>query len=468
MLSLKQDRTFCILWAVCVTCLHFFAVVRFGGDLLALLSLFYIPLRFIALSVLSIEKRLSGVIMQFCGDFGFFGWLALYPNDRALLGFDSRVIGASLLIGAAVLTVHLLISLFNRGDTILHNSTQTYWPRLEMRYLYISFIGLWIVAFSFAMISHATGIAAMGVEVKSSSVLPFRLAGVLAFSRIYAVPMFALLFVDIFSERKMPVMFVLTVLAFVMFSLLEAYIRLSRGVVITNMICLFFWAIYRGKLNFLLLFLAAGGVSVMAVAYPYISRIRGLMSSSGGNIGDGLRDLINQQHLFGQMKTGYIDSLYAVVIRGFSEGLVMCKFIQHLDFDIFIHHLDLLKAFGTTSLYHTRVIDGVGVNVPHNSGITLYTDSLFLGGIGFVFVTAAIFSWLSYLIDARKLGPFTANPALQASLCFFFFTTFVGGIISKVFLREPMVFLFLLCVWGGMYFLSRFLGGVPKGIPLRR
>jgi len=468
MLSKRQDSSLCLLWAFLITIMHILAVLRLGGDLLAVISLLYIPLRFIAWSVLSIEKRLSGAIMQCCGDLGFFGWVALYPNDIDFLGFDSRVIGASLLIGAVVLTVHLLVSLFTRGSSILHNSTRIYWPKLEMRYLYLLFIGFWIVAFSFAMISHATGIAAMGVDVKSSAVLPFRLAGVLAYSRVYAVPMFALLFVDIFSERKMSVMFVLTVLALVMFSFFEAYIRLSRGVVITNMLYLFFWAIYRGKMNFRLLFSAAGVVPVMAVAYPYISRLRGLLGSSGGSIGDGLRDLIEKQYLFGQMATGFIDSLYAVIIRGFSEGLVMCKFIQHLDFDIFVNHLDLLEPFGNVSLYHTRVIDGVGATVAHSSGITLYTDSLFLGGIGFVLVTAAISSWISYLIDARRLGPFTANPALQASLCFFFFTTFVGGVISKLFLRNPMVALVLLCVWGGMYFLSRFLGGVPKGLALRR
>ena len=234
------------------------------------------------------------------------------------------------------------------------------------------------------------------------------------------------------------------------------------------MIYLCFWAIYRGKLNFRLLFSAAVVVSVMAVAYPYISRLRGLLGSGGGGIGDGLKDLIKNQYLFGRMETGFLDNLYAVILRGFSEGVVMCKFIQHLDFDIFTHHLDLLKPFGNTSLYHTRVIDGVGQAVAHSSGITLYTDSLFLGGVGFVLVTAVIYSWISYLIDARKLGPLTANPALQASLCFFFFTTFVGGIISKVFLREPMVVLVLLCVLGGMFFLSRLLGGVPKGIPLQR
>tara|TARA_B110001469_G_scaffold40525_1_gene40131 strand:- start:4108 stop:5454 length:1347 start_codon:yes stop_codon:yes gene_type:complete len=448
--------------------MHCVAVFRVDGDLLAVLSLFYVPIRFLAWTILSIEKRLAGSVMQCCGDLGFFGWIAIYPQGMESLGYSPRIIGASMLIGAGVLLVHAVITLFFKGDTIRHNTTQAYWPSLKKQHLLLMFVGLWLVAFTFAMISHTTGIAAMGVEVKSNAVLPFRLAGVLAFSRIYAVPMFALLFVDIFSERKMPVMFVLTVFCFVCFSLFEAYIRLSRGVVITNMIYLFFWAIYRGKLNFRLLFSAVGVVSVMAVAYPYISRLRGLLGSSGGSIGDGLRDLINQQYLFGRMETGFIDSLYAVIIRGFTEGLVMCKFIQHLDFDIFTHHLDLVKPFGNSSMYHTRVIDGMGEGLAHSSGITLYTDSLFLGGLAFVLVTAAIFSWISYLIDARKLGPFTANPALQASLCFFFFTTFVGGIISKVFLREPMVVLVLLCVWGGMYFLSRFLGGVPKGIPLRR
>lgn len=468
MLNKKQDRSLCVLWVFLITILHIFSVLRIDGDLFALLSLLYIPIRFVAWSVLSIEKRLSGVIMQCCGDLGFFGWVALYPNDIDFLGFDSRAIGASLLIGAAVLTVHLMISLFTRGHSIPHNSTRIYWPKLEMRYLYLLFVGLWIVAFSFAIISHATGIAVMGVEVKSSAVLPFRLAGVLTYSRVYAVPMFALLFVDIFSERKMSVMFVLTVLALVMFSFFEAYIRLSRGVVITNMLYLFFWAVYRGKLNFRLLFVAMGAASVLSLAYPYISRLRGLLGSSGSGIGDALRDLIANQYLFGQMETGFIDSLYSVAIRGFSEGFVMCKFIQHLDFDVYTHNLELLQPYGNTSMYHTRVIDGVGATVAHNSGIPLYTDSLFIGGIAFVLVTAAIFSWISHLIDARRLGPFTANPALQTSLCFFFFTTFMGGVISKVFLREPMIVLLLLCVFGGMYFLSRFLGGVPKGLALRR
>ena len=467
MLSRKQDRGLCILWACLLTVLHIVSVVRVEGDLLAVLSLLYIPLRFIAWTLLSIERRFAGTVMQCCGDLGFFAWIAFYPNDIEVLGFDFRVIGASMLIGGFILSIHLIISFMTRGISIRHSATEVFWPKLNLSYLYISFFGLWLVAFSFAYISHVTGIAAMGVEVKSNAVLPFRLAGVLAFSRIYAVPMFALLFVDAFSERKMFGMFLLTIVIFIAFSIFEAYIRLSRGVIITNMIYLFFWAVYRGKLNYRLLFSMFGLLGAMSVAYPYITRIRGLLGSGGGTIGGALTDLIQNKSLFRQMETGFFDNVYAVVIRGFSEGLVMCKFILHLNFDIFTHHLDLLKGFGNTALYHTRVVDGIGASLAHSSGITLYTDSLFIGGLGLVLLTAIVFSWISYLIDAKKLGLFTANPALQASLCFFFFTCFVGGVVSKVFLREPMVVLVLLCVWGGMYFLFRLLGGVSTRIKFR-
>lgn len=463
MLSARQDNTLCLLWAFGMTLLHAFAVCRLEADMFAILSLLYVPIRFVAWLSLSIERRLAGVIMQCCGDLGFFGWIAFYPQELTALGFSFSVIGASMLIGAGVLSVHAVFSVFLRGRAISHNASRFFWSKFSKRYLWLTFAGLWGVAFLFSMLSHVTGIAAMGVETKSNAVLPFRLAGVLAFSRIYAVPMFALVFVDVFFERKKSFMLMLTIVLFVGFSVVEAYIRLSRGVIITNMIYLFFWAVYRGKLNFRVLFSAVGVVPIMAVAYPYISRLRGLLSSGNGNIGEALVALIDNQYLFGQMETGFLSSLYALVIRGFSEGVVMCKFIQHLNFDIFIHHLGLLRLYGNTSLYHTRVIDGVDATVAHSSGITLYTDSLFIGGLAFVFVTAALFSWISYLIDARKMGPFSANPALQASVCFFFFTTFAGGIISKVFLREPLVVLVLLCVWTGMYVLSRLLGGVPKG-----
>lgn len=461
MLKPVEDRFLCLVFAFVISIAHVFSVIRLEGEMLAVMSLLYLPVRLIVWSFLSIQRRMAAVIMQVCGDVGFFLWIALYPQEISALGYSPSEMGASMLIGATILLIHAVIVISTRRSTYPDVSSVTFWPNMRLGYCLLGFFGLWFVAFLFSYVSHLTGIAAMGVEVRDEAVLPFRLSGILAYSRIYAVPMFALLFLDVFWERKMRFLFTVSLALLVIFSFVEAYIRLSRGVIVTNMIYVLIWAVIRGRFDLKVLILSSGFVSLIALVYPYISRLRGLMSSGSGTIGDGFRDLLQNQYLFGRMETGFLESLYAVIIRGFSEGTVMCKFIQHLNFELMSGHLDELAIYGNAARYHTHAIDRVERTVAHSSGITLYTDSLFIGGLVFVFVTAALYSWIAYRIDAKKIGPLASTPSITASVCYFYFTTFVGGIIARI-QGEPLIFFVLISIWIVMFLLARLISPMSR------
>jgi hypothetical protein len=437
--------------SVC-SCIHALSCIRAEDGIAGVLFLVLTPLRFNVWQILIRSKSILSAYLWLCGEIGFFWWLALYPGPEfsELSGSEGRAF--VLQIGSGVLICYFIVFRKLRGRYVYNRLSRLTNERNNVSDLQRAegafglWVTFWVVAFGASIYSSLLGITKMGISVQTSAALPFRLSGALEYTRQYAVPILAVVFIEHFVRKSQNKMVIGTAIVLVAFGAHEAYIKISRGVFFLNLLPLFFWLAYTNRFGkkavaFSSLILCSG-----IVVYPLITGARDLLASGESSLKDTYTEMIKDSGASKYVRMDLDAAAYELLNRTFPDGRALAKFFDHFR-TRFEGQWSIVAPWGTVSNYHTYVIDGVSLGAAHTSGSTFYTDAyVFAGTIG-ILLAAFAYACVASKIDGNPWKSQADTKAIRSGLAYVFAGTLIGGLISNIILTTPLVILALAAVF---------------------
>lgn len=281
-----------------------------------------------------------------------------------------------------------------------------------------------LVMFASSLISDYLGIMTMGEE--SAIVLPFKLVGLLNILRIYLFPYLCFFLITYFYEKKEFKHLIILIFLFIAWTLLESYLRVSRGVFIRSFLPIFLYFIFSKLID-----IKRGILISLIVAPVFILIFLG---------GDTIRQLnflkrdITIENII--ERTQYIIKLnpreFYLYQRLFPTGIEISKYL-HYERSFFHFEIDRFMEYTGNANFHTRVLDNVdqsGAGRFHSSGIGGISDGFYLAGtLGFL-MSGSFFLFLFFMVDYG-----IADFALKSMSIVFILDLLFGGIglLSYVF-----------------------------------
>ncbi len=272
------------------------------------------------------------------------------------------------------------------------------------------FIGATFLVFSLQFLTLVLGLA--GDHFDAKTVLPFHLNGIIDEYRANLYPyIFAVFIYDqIIKGNKIKKT---TVIIFVVYALLEMFVRNSKGAFVLSFLPVFIMLAFANYVNrkFVIKYILPL-VIALSIMYPIIEQAR----DSGQLTVENLMSTVKKAGNTNEDNS----SLY---IRTFLTGIYYVKVKDVIDNDMWsfdFSNVPMLLGLRGGSAYMTRVIDGVPENVHHSSGVTGLCDGLLWGGYPMCFILVAIYVFMCFYGDNNR--KMLARPPFRLILFFFFYT----------------------------------------------
>lgn len=309
---------------------------------------------------------------------------------------------------------------------------------------YINENALFIIAYILTLISFVLGLGRMGSEEHE---LPFHLTGIIHFLRTNIVPICALfVYARNKKEGKSNSRFIIW---FFVWTLLEMFVRMSKGFLLRSFFPIIFFEFICGESNYKrILRRFSPMVIVFFLMYPVIESMRHMDSFNAA-----VNDAYSSQEDDGESGTYTNPSARDFLVRPFNRtfysGYLFVKDQSYVDdnslFDF--SKMPVILAMQGSARYQTRIIDGYPEGLAHSSGTTSLVDAFLVGGYGLMYIQLVILTLLAVFID--KIVKSRYNNVLSAILVLFFWDLVpresFSGFVAPMYIRS--VFMYLLIIF---------------------
>ncbi|WP_305405731.1 hypothetical protein [Photobacterium leiognathi] len=383
------------------------------------------------------RRAYTGFVIWLFFEASFFSYMvfkygSIYENHISNISIAN--LNQAITLGAFAILVYMFFSVIifllpKRNKLDLTYSSNVDWGEALPYKLFLFFC---LFTFLSSIVSYKLGITIMGREVV---VLPYKLTGILNNYRNIIVPIVFLVFIDVFSKRSKENF---VIMIFILWSVFESYIKLSKGVLILNSLVILLWYIYSGtkvSKSTMLRLLAILILSVVMFSFVQDKRIE-VNSVSYSNTSEEKLDLA--------------DNFNKMLFRSYFDGYFLAKYIQYEknnDVDY-----NLLLDIGPAS-YHTHIIDGLPFGISHSSGSSLFSEAFLIFGIYGVFFIAILYSILACWLDGLVRSP-KRNILLVVIISYYLLYSTNIGLITMIFYQR-MTFVTLLVSLCFIAFLGR-------------
>lgn len=369
------------------TALYIFTLDLSFDSILLLIAHAFLRLPYLILFLSS--KRFSSIACWLFFEMAFFTYMhdssgVVFQNHLSHINEKSREF--SILLGSFLILIYILTSFvfyffprrirFNRIFEYRY-----YINKVSLGRLNFYFFLFLVFTFLSSLVSFFLGITVMGQEV---TVLPFKMTGILNNYRNIIVPITFVLFLIFYDKHGRSFM---VISFFMVWSILESYIKLSKGVIILNFLLIVIWHINSGnKITIPKLCLTIFFGLLMVYLFTFIQDVReGYSQTNKVTVSESSIDNIS-----------FIDSFNKIILRSFLDGLFLAKFHQYNN-DGFISKE--IEVSGSPALFHTHVVDGVPIGLQHSSGSSSFAEAFALGGILLASLVSIIYALITFIID---------------------------------------------------------------------
>lgn len=421
--------------------------------------------RLVFLNSVSIVRSPCAVIFWLNVEFHFIGTvltlLGLMPDREQLLSQES--VGFAYITGASLLVATCVCYLLTRGvfpATDKHNwSMRIFWPeaseRSVLRFLFVGFA----ILFSASVISFLLGIGQMGAGAAAESRLPFKIGGILNTLRISWAPCFGVLMLDILYEKRIRKAIVWGIGLYMMWLVLEALVRSSRGVVIEQVEVVAIWAVVRGVFHirafYGLVLVFVVGVVTAPVITEYRSH-RNVGRSVGASLSRSIDTSLDESGgAFGAEAAYFRRNAVWGVNRKFNGGATLAKYYSYMDKSVSHNMIPSVLDNGGSKKFHTQVIDRMPSGIAHSSGSSAMADGYLLYSISGLAVMGAVFLIAVFLVDAQMFGIMTRSPASFTISLVLLMKYFSGGLDELLIAPSFTAIFTLLVIVAGFYFADK-------------
>lgn len=250
-----------------------------------------------------------------------------------------------------------------------------------------------IVMFGLTLFSLSIGLGVMGRE---NAVLPYGLGGLITMARMQFAPLFFLLVVEnwIIAGKKLERRYILLFLAW---TLLETFTRLSKGVLISNMLPIMLLLVIQYKPSpRKMVRYATPLVLVFLALYPIIQTMRQYGNSDIAASFQMASNDVRQQ--------GDDDH----TLRQSFNRAFMTASLYHSDYS-YINQNDLFDFSNAPQIitwqgsarFQTVVIDGYPPTAHHSSGTSGILDPMLIGGYGLSLIVIFLIVCLACYVDTK-------------------------------------------------------------------
>lgn len=253
-----------------------------------------------------------------------------------------------------------------------------------------------VFMFSLSFISFSLGLSKMGTA--QDVYLPFHLAGIINYTRMSVIPVIYPFFLIRTYNNSPKRTFNKYLFVYFLWLLVETFVRLSRGVLVSSIIDLGIIFILVGTLKIKDLIRYALPIVLISVAlFPIVSALR---SISGDN-----KLSTNDLSKATKSETQMDDTIRDSFLRMFSTVSFYDRIYTIIDknsvFDF--TRAPIILAMGGSHYYVTSEVDQRGLDEGHNSGSTGIIDSLLFGGYGFCYIVFFLSVAAMTLLDTKKI-----------------------------------------------------------------
>lgn len=366
-----------------------------------------------------------------------------YIPYRFGLGSDS--ISHRDFMALAKTSINLMFIFF--CSVLLFNNTQN-----ERKYIvttdiipHINEKGLSIVAYILTLISFVLGLGRMGSEEHE---LPFHLTGIIHFLRTNVVPICALfVYARNKKEGKDNNRFILW---FFVWTLLEMFVRMSKGFLLRSFFPIIFFEFICGESNYKkILRRFSPMIIVFFLMYPVIESMRHIDSFNAA-----VYEAYSSQEDDGENGTYTNPSARDFLVRPFNRtfysGYLFVKDQSYVDdnslFDF--SKAPVILAMQGSARYQTRIIDGYPDGIAHSSGTTSLVDAFLVGGYGLMYIQLVFLTLLAIFVD--KVVKSRYNNVLSAILVLFFWDLVpresFSGLVAPMYIRSVFMYLLIMFI----------------------
>jgi hypothetical protein len=248
-------------------------------------------------------------------------------------------------------------------------------------------------AFTISLLSYKMGIGVMGENEK---IYPFKIVGLINVIRSYIIPYCFILLLEFYTRTRKYGYLLASIAIFVVWCLVESYLKLSRGVIIRNMIPVFCWLYYHRYFDLKKLKLMIISVSLFfVILFPVSISLRlTLTENKNADLSYVLNDI--------RQRFKWDSNIYYMFQRLFPDGIEILKYRTRINDSMMSNNMNRFLNFRGNAKFHTSVIDMSPVYMKnrHSSGIGGLSDGYFLFGIPGLLLSMTIFFFFFALWDA--------------------------------------------------------------------
>ena len=273
-----------------------------------------------------------------------------------------------------------------------------------------------------SLFSYSIGLGRMGAE---AVVLPFHLGGIIFFIFSTFFPYYTAALVENRLKNNKVVEREIFIY-YTIWSLLMMVVRLSKGVLITNMIPLFVvYVFYKGWNLKKYMKVAAPVIAIFLFLYPIIATMRTI--DSGGSIVDVFKESKEQVDDSNDKE----NTLLVVLNRVFPNASYYAIDNDYISSDLFdFSKAPLVYLYGGAAGYQTHYIEGYSEDAHHSSGTSSLVDPLLHGGYGFCYIVMFLIMLYAFMIDNRLYKMQITTHVILFMILFEFAT---GSNVSKLY-----------------------------------
>lgn len=291
---------------------------------------------------------------------------------------------------------------------------------------------VWVSAAAIlSIVAYKLGLDRMGTE---SSALPFQLNGVIIYGKRVGVVLLAILLLDYFYGKKLIGVVLAIVAVFLIWNGLEAYLRLSKGQILTfGIIPLSFWLLSRRLLSWKLVIVGFVLMMMIGMSLRQLNLYRRSVTTA----------VTEEQDVSSIMLIGADDTMYdkglGLCERVFREVPWMANIVAYDGgLHIYSPRFEEVRQVGSPTNYMTYII--LGANAGKRSfaaGMSLFTEAYFMSGAVLVWITAVVFASLARLSDSGRGLKLFQFPAGRALFCYIIYIYMFGGIWTWIYKGVP-------------------------------
>ncbi len=274
-----------------------------------------------------------------------------------------------------------------------------------------------------SLVMMKTGIAVMGGE---SVELPFRLAGIIFYTRAIVIPGILLVLITTADTKKEKVSMVLVCLVYVVFSFTDTILRASRGSLIYGIMNVGLLCLSTGRLYWSRVYMALTVVLVSGLVWPVVTEYRALRTRSL-YAGIDLKGIEDTGKLAGTVNINPVEGINMVVdrITGSNSLLATATSRADLEYELFLD--------GSVTRFYTNRVLGFPVRNIHSSSPSMIGWLYIAGGacsavVGVSIILILCLAVEKYIIESRL----RARHVIRVLCCVEMIRLLTGGVFEAL------------------------------------